>query len=323
MAKTEQMAKDFTVALAVVVEKWGSVVANGEAHPPELKTALETLRKLGKLTDKRLCGVITGKWMEQNPTWKAGTKPAPILNSVFAVFQDAQRHSCIRIAQSNKTVTFIPMATELLVYELTHYEFERQYTIKLEDYPVKRAAELYLEAKHLLCSDLAKRHLEFICGKSFVDPVVPLNFDNQESIMATKPATKPAAKVDAKAPAVKTTAPAKAPAVKVAAKVDAKATPVAKPAAKVEAPKAAKAAKAAPAKADKAPKADEFAGKSIVVLNKDHGRREGTWSHFMNQTAVTSKTTAEAQAKVDASPEYKGKTMDWKYLLKAKLINLK
>jgi hypothetical protein len=204
MAKTEQAAKDFSSTLAVVVEKWGSIVANGEAQPPELKAQLEVLRKLGKLTDKRLCGVITAKWMEQNPTWKAGTKPAPILNSVFSVFQDAQRHTCIRIAQSNKTVTFIPMATELLVYELTHYEFERQYTIELKDYPVKRAAELYLEAKHLLCSDLAKRHLEFICGKSFIDPVVPLNFNNQESIMATaaKPAVKPATKA---APTIKQT----------------------------------------------------------------------------------------------------------------------
>ncbi len=317
MAKTEQAAKDFASILAVVVEKWGSIVTNGEAHPPELKAKLEELRKLGKLTDKRLSGVITSKWMELNPTWKAGTKPAPAVNSVYAVFQDAQRHTCIRIAQSNKTVTFIPMATELLVYELSHYEFERLYTIELKDYPVKRAAELYLEAKHLLCSDLAKRHLDFICGKSFVDPVVPLNFNSQESIMATsKPAAKTATKVDAKAPATKAPA-AKVPA-KAEAKAPVKAAPAAKAATKVDAAKAPAKAAAKPAKT-----ASEFEGKSIVVLNKDHGRREGTWSHFMNETAVTSKTTADAQAKVDAHPEYKGKQMDWKYLLKAKVISLK
>ena len=61
---------------------------------------------------------------------------------------------------------------------------------------------------------------------------------------------------------------------------------------------------------------ENYAGKKITVIDKTtvENRREGTWSLFMNTVAITSKTTDEAQAKVDAS-EYKGKKMDWNYLV--------
>jgi hypothetical protein len=97
------------------------------------------------------------------------------------------------------------------------------------------------------------------------------------------------------------------------------------PAAKAPAAKAPAAkAPAAKAPAAKAPAAEavgvsRYAGKKITVLKKDHGKREGSWSGFMHDAAVTSKTTDDAQAKVDAS-EYAGKRMDWKYLTEVSAV---
>ena len=302
MAKTEQV-QEFTALLELVTKKWGKLIAEGAVAPTELTKQLDMLCKLGKLTTARLRSVIMGRFMEANPDWgKAKTKKAPDTEA-YAVFQDDQRHTCIRIAVSNKMVSFIPMASELLVYDLSNYEFEKLYATQLTDYPVKKAAQLYLEAKWLNSSPLAKQHLNFICGNTFTDPVKGEH--QEEPTMATAANTAAPAK---KAPPAK--APAKAPAVKAA---PAKAAPAKAPAAKA-AP-----AKASAAKAES--KENKFAGKKITVLNKEHGRREGTWSHFMNDTAVKSKTTDEAQSKVDAS-EYKGKTMDWRYLTAQKIVSL-
>lgn len=130
---------------------------------------------------------------------------APALRAEYAVFQDVQRHTCIRIGLDQHHVQFIPMAAVLEVVELSHYEFEKQYT-QLEDYPVKQAARMYLEATHLERSPIAKKHLDYLCGNSFVDPVQITNFNEKESVMT------PAAQ---KAAAAKKGAP-KAPPAKVA-----------------------------------------------------------------------------------------------------------
>ena len=265
MAKTEQV-QEFTTLLELVTKKWGKLIAEGAAAPIELTKQLDMLCKLGKLTTARLRSVIMGRFMEANPDWgKAKTKKAPDTEA-YAVFQDAQRHTCIRIAVSNKMVSFIPMASELLVYDLSNYEFEKLYATQLTDYPVKKAAQLYLEAKWLNSSPLAKQHLNFICGNTFTDPVK--GEFQEEPIMATAAPTKAA---PAKAPAAKA-APAKAPAAKAA-------------------PAKAPAAKAAPAA--KEAKVAAVDKRKITVLNKENPHREGSGRAEAFDALKSSKTVQD------------------------------
>jgi len=258
MDKTEGRATAFSVRLADAVAKYGEVIANGKVQTAEVKAELAALAKLGKLTPDRVAQAITTKWIEKHPEWKpGGKKAAPVLREDYAVFSDTEHHTCIRVARDSKHVQFIPMAGELTIYELTHYEFEKQYSTQLTDYPVKKAAATYLGAEWLSCTPAAKKHLEFICGKSFVDPVTPINFDKKESIMTE------AAK---KAAASKKPAPSK-PATKVEKPVAGK--PAAKPATKVApaktpAPGKALAAAGAPAK---------FSGKKIQLVEKTNPKR--------------------------------------------------
>jgi hypothetical protein len=278
-AKLPQVA-EFSTLLALVVEKWGQTITEGKKAPPELTKQLDLLSKLGKLTTVRLASVITGKWMEANPNWGVTKPTQPADPTVYAVFQDAQRHTCIRIATSAKMVTFIPMATELLVYDLSHYEFEKLYTKQLTDYPVKKAAQLYIEAKWLNSSPLAKKHLDFICGNTFTDPVSG-DKPPKEPTMAT--AAKTAGPTPVKAP------------VKAATKAPAK------PAAKAAPVKAAPAAKAAPAKAAKAPadkkesagRTNKHAGKKITLVAKENPKREGTAAHAIFALYKTGQTVEQ------------------------------
>ena len=273
--KLERVA-EFSTLLALVVKKWGQLISDGQKHPPELNKQLELLSKLGKLTTARLTTIINGKFLEANPDW--GKTPKKTIDvDVYAVFQDAQRHTCIRVAQSSKMVTFIPMATELMVYDLSHYEFEKLYTKQLTDYPVKKAAQLYLEAKWLNSSPLAKRHLDFICGNTFTDPVKG-EPPKKEPTMAT--AAQTAGKAPAKAP------------VKVVAKPPAKAAPTKAAPVKAAPVKAAK----APAKAEKkesAGRTNKHAGKKITVVAKENPKREGTAAHDIFSLYKTGQTVEQ------------------------------
>lgn len=77
----------------------------------------------------------------------------------YAVFQDAQRHTCIRVKRSPKGVDYIPFASEgLEVVRTSHKEFEMQYEHRLRDYPVQKAATTYLGASWVPVSDVAKKH---------------------------------------------------------------------------------------------------------------------------------------------------------------------
>lgn len=115
-------------------------------------------------------------------------------NADYAVFRDEHRHTCIRVHVGSKYVEFIPMhATEVAVHKLDEKSFVHEYEL-MPDYPVKRAAELYLFTENFKTfSAKASEHLKRIVA----DPAY--NYDAQkfkpiikkEIIMATK--TKPVA----------------------------------------------------------------------------------------------------------------------------------
>ena len=122
------------------------------------------------------------------------------LNGDYAVFQDAQRHTCIRVAVGKKGVDYIPYsASEIAVVHATHLEFEKQYRIELTDYPVSKAALSYLNQSWTPVTPAAKKYLSHLTGGKFVDKTPELNFENKESIMTE----------EAKAAAKKVSAPKK------------------------------------------------------------------------------------------------------------------
>ncbi len=176
----------------------------------------------------------------------------------YAVYQDEQRHTCIRVGMDRSGVQFIAMAGTLDVCELPHYDFEQRYARAL-DYPVKQAAKMYLESTHLAISEIAKQHLDYLCGNTFTDPVTVVNYQHKESIMTPEAEMKAAAKAAGK-PAATTKAPAK----------KAEAKPASRPAQKEAAAKkfAGPAAKTAPAKATKvaAPAAVNAKATKVVAV---------------------------------------------------------
>jgi hypothetical protein len=101
-----------------------------------------------------------------------------------------------------------------------------------------------------------------------------------------------------------------------AAKAAEKEAAKAKAAAEKEAAKAARSKEKAETKpkGERGPRSS-FAGKNIKVLDKDTTKfREGSWTRYMAEVAVGSKTTDEAQGKVDTHAEYKGKRVDFAWL---------
>ena len=268
--KTAQAAQEFVAAKSDLVTKYGKIIAEGAAPSKGLAAEVQRVAKLGKITPQRLCSVITQDYMERHPGWQPGKSSETKLREDYAVFWDDERRTCIRVAQDSRHVQFIPMATDLTVYELTHYEFEKQYGQQVPDYPVKKAAEMYLKANWLTIQESARKHLEYLCGKTFVDPIRPTNFQNKESIM-TEAAKEKAAKTNAKAPAKTKAAgakksPAKAPA-PVKGKPEAKApVKAAKEPAEKAAPMGSRALKS-------------FSGKKIQLVEKTNPKREGSAAH--------------------------------------------
>lgn len=220
-------------------------------------------------------------------------KPNSLDLADYAVFQDKQRHTCIRTKVSKKGVEFIPMDTTLSVVTLPHKEFEQLYVIHLKDYPVKQAAESYLGASWLGVSESAKRHLMHLTSSKFADAIKPLHFENKESIMTEDLKAKPAAKKVAAPATKKVAAPKTAP----------KAAPAAKkaavPAAKKEAAPAAKkvAAKvAAPAGARTG--TSKEGGKKITVLIKNPPVRPGSNREAQYKIILGCKNSDEAAEKL-------------------------
>lgn len=164
--------------------------------------------------------------------------------SDYAVFQDHNRHSCIRVAEGPKWVQFIPMAShEITIDRLTPREFYASYR-PLDSYPLKRAAEKFLHRGGLTnVTKQATEHLRRILDGNFVAPETSKTLDTEEEAnMATKKEGGAAAK---KTPAAAKKAPK-------GSKPEAAAAP---PAAKKRAGKAAEGA-AAPAKKAGRPRED-------------------------------------------------------------------
>lgn len=149
--------------------------------------------------------------------------------SDYAVFHDANRHSCIRVQIGHKHTKFIPFeAAELSVKSLTNAEFDRTYT-ELPDYAPQRAAEIYLfdpDGVKREVSSEARAHLERLAGKPYRKEVLPaeeapapVHQPKKERTMTE--AAQAAAPAKRKAPA-KTAAEAPAPAKKAAKKEEPK-----------------------------------------------------------------------------------------------------
>jgi hypothetical protein len=244
-------------------------------------------------------------------------KPA-IGGNDYRVFQDSERHTCIRVNCASKAgVWFIPWDVNSLRLELLpHKDFEQQYVIELKDYPVKKAAASYIGATWVGCSEEVRKHLEYLSGVKFKENAKIINFEGRESVMseaaqaavaaAKKSAADEAAKkakAPAKAPAKKAAAPAKkAEVVKAPAPINGKAGSVKKveaPAKKVEAAKVPAKKVDATSTGEKGRTSKEL-GKKITVLNKNPKARAGSNLEKMYGVLITCKTTDEAGEKLRA-----------------------
>lgn len=154
-------------------------------------------------------------------------------------------HTAIMLSEGPKFTTFIPMAS-LAVERLDNRTFHDTWA-EFEDYPVRRAAQLYLAEQFREITPQAREHLERIVAdpvtafdESRMFPNLQSTVTSKEIIMATSTKTAPA-----KTPATSKLAgkPATVPAKQV--KPAAKTAPAAKQAAPA---KVAPAAKTAPAK---------------------------------------------------------------------------
>jgi len=81
---------------------------------------------------------------------------------IYSVRRDENRHTCICVAVERKFTYFIPMeASEVKVRRMENQEFATAYEA-VPEYPVRRAAEIYLRAPGKEVSDEARGHLEAV-----------------------------------------------------------------------------------------------------------------------------------------------------------------
>lgn len=196
-----------------------------------------TLRTIATKADKGVA-VILERYLDQPPTLAEVTVKAPKKAATITgplVRADYYRHTCLELSRTETTVTYIPLGDGTLDVHTAGIEsFEEEFMHVMPDYPVEKAAQLYVQfGLHLGATPAAMKEL----GR-FV------NISKKEYDMATaKPVTEGATKTKP-APAVKNP-PAAKKATTAAAKPAAKADD---PAAKKTAPAAKPAAKTAPAK---------------------------------------------------------------------------
>lgn len=211
-------------------------------------------------------------------------KKPSVGGSDYRVFQDTQRHTCIRVRCEKPGVWFIPLDTVLDLQFLPHKEFEMQYVIELKDYPVRKAANTYLAPWQGVTPE-AKRHLMYLTGGVFADTAKPLIFNNKESIMTEE------AKAAAETKAKKVAAPKaeKAPGKKATAPAPAK-KPTKGAAKKVAAPDA--------EKAERGTRVSKEAGRKIKVLDKNPAVRPGSAREEQYKVLLSCKTTDEAGEKL-------------------------
>lgn len=193
----------------------------------------------------------------------------------YGVFQDEQRHTCIRLAESKAGYTYIPWDNVgLAVHKLPRREFEKRYVLELTDYPLKKAATSFLGATWVEATEEARKCLEFIKSGKFKEINKLINFENKEYQMPAKEKAAAPKKVAAKPAA---TAPKKVEAPKkVAAKPSASAIKPLNPT-KVATPAP---AKAAPKNAAKPRgRSSVYVGKKITLLSKENPKRTGSASY--------------------------------------------
>jgi hypothetical protein len=81
---------------------------------------------------------------------------------IYSVRRDENRHTCICVAVERKFTYFIPMeASEVKVRRMENQEFAASYEV-VPEYPVRRAAEIFLRAPGKEVSDEARGHLEAV-----------------------------------------------------------------------------------------------------------------------------------------------------------------
>jgi len=213
-------------------------------------------------------------------------KPA-VGGSDYCVFQDEQRHTCIRVRCDKAGVWFIPYEASHLDLEfLTNYEFEHRFPRQLEDYPVRRAARMYVAPWQTISPD-AKKHLLHLTGGDF-PTANTLNFQNKESIMTDEAKAKDEAKK---------AAPKKAAAPKAEKPTKASAAPKAEKAPAKEAPKKVAAPKATSDGGSKT-RVSKEAGKKIKVIDKNPAVRPGSSREAQYKVLLACKTTDEAAEKL-------------------------
>lgn len=196
------------------------------------------------------------------------------MSTDYAVFVDANRHSCIRVAIGHKHTKFIPLAAgELRVHQLSNAEFDKDYT-ELPDYAPQRAATLYLfdpDGVKREISTEARAHLERLAGPP----------RKREEPIEDDPAPQPKEETAMTEAATQTTAPAKRkPAPPAAKKSDAPAKKTAT-AKKAEAPAKKTAKKAEAAEAGARGRAPNIAGTAkIKLLTKENPKRAAAAERF-------------------------------------------
>ena len=113
---------------------------------------------------------------------------------VYTVMRDENRHTCICVAVERKYTYFIPMEADVVrVRRLENHEFTSEYEV-VPEYPVRRAAEIYLRAPGKQVSDEARGHLAAVLS----DPAyaydeaqfasIPTNLNKDLSTMVKKAA---------------------------------------------------------------------------------------------------------------------------------------
>lgn len=127
-------------------------------------------------------------------------KEDPVASYVYAVWRDHNRHTCIAVHLDDKFAFFIPMdPLEVSVVRKPIREFNALYTPYTE-YPVKRAAEIYLNAPSKVVAEEAREHLTRIIS----DPAF-----EYDSSLFNRPPIKARKEEDTMATAKKAAAPAK------------------------------------------------------------------------------------------------------------------
>lgn len=135
----------------------------------------------------------------------------------YGVYHTHNRHTCILVHTGERYTEYIPMeASAVQVLRMENREFARTYTPR-PDYPVRRAAEIYLHSPGKVVAPKAREHLQRILAdpafaydsSQFNLPPLKAQLHKEEDpIMATKKT----------APTKKTAVEAAKPTKKVAAK---------------------------------------------------------------------------------------------------------